>query len=83
MEFKKGDVVICVEEFESNCGGKIYKLEFGRRYIIRECNGDGYVSIKKHQDEIYDDKMASLGTSYYAYRFIHEDDWIRRIKHGV
>jgi len=84
MEFKDGDVVICVED--SVCGHtKKYKLDIGKRYICAlSITMTDHILIKPHPEEIY-----TIGPNvfsdilYLKSRFIHEKDWIKRMKYGV
>jgi len=96
MEFKEDDVVICIKK--KQILGSTINLEFGKRYIVYhsekniENNGLSnsskymYVNIKIDPTETYDNPQNAVdieSVEYISSRFIHENDWIGRIKYGV
>jgi len=79
MEFKKGDAIICIR---ADDGHVYFSLEYGKKYIATDVRKSDHMNIKEHPDEEYA-KPLKKNAGYYKRRFIHEKDWIRRIKYGV
>jgi len=84
MEFKNGDVIICIREI-SRVHTTKYKLEVGKKYIcVPSDTMLLYTMIKPHPEETYTispDIFSSI--LYLKTRFIHENDWIGGLRCGI
>jgi len=84
MAFKEGDTIIHINNPNIElCMSDNFKLDVGKRFIVKSISIIGeYIRIDPHPDETYTN-IKNLNGLYSINRFIHEKDWIRRIKYGV
>jgi len=81
MGFKIGDIIICIEPNKSD--DSCSSLEFGGSYKVVDFSDwtPDLILINK----VCADTSNSIQNNY-AYsetRFIHENDWVKRMKYGV
>jgi len=81
-DLKKGDVVICVK-CRDLYADSTFDLDFGKRYIVHSTFVPYHIEITTHPDEEYINFLPTIRLNYSLSRFIHENDWIRRLKYGV
>jgi len=89
MGFKKGDVLICINaEVSIDMTNVTDKLKIHEHYIVHDIHNASYIAVcLKKTDKIkyytsFDGRQLHP-CLFKTSRFIHEDDWVRRIKYGV
>jgi len=88
MGFKIGDIIICI--LAESKYDKDFDLEFGEKYIVTDVllTEDEISSVTTEYSNLKIKKLNN-GTDrdfigfFCVDRFIHENDWISRIKYGV